>query len=666
MTIKSVPISRLIITRPVDQAVGILIAVVLTAAIFAALGAPLAFSEHVIQNLPPLVIEATDHFTWLNYHQLDPRVVQETKLKIKHDAPAYVLVGNTTITWVVTHDAGGYTVYKQTVVVQDTFPPVFSTYAPTNVEAISRSGAAIPVHFDLPEATDKTDIDVTVTSSHAPGSEFPLGDTVVTFTATDDSGNAAIRNMTVTVRDWKMSNFQLDSTHNVVRASWDPLGDYAPYIVTLTESGSDKVLQTASISTASHTFGGLEADTKYVVSASTEDESAGVEKTIFTLSVPLRGPEDTMQPIITAPGDVTREATAPLTGLYLGAITATDDTDRLPVVSSDAPVRFLVGTTVVTWTATDDSGNTATDTQTVTVTDTTPPVLSNLPLSRTVTTQLQNWLNKDMAGWLGMPVATDIADPNVHVSIHPGSTIRFNLGSTNVTYTATDNSGNTASHSIVITVVRVPIAKFAPVSDDFESPDRWVLHVFQPDRYGIEVDGEIGNPAPSLKIYSLDQYKGVSRLWKAFDVTDVNDDLYLQMDVKVSSEDVILPDGTVVRQARDPYLYVHTSEQSTLYRHIFKSSNSTDAEWERHGATFTVPNDVDAIAISLYMYDYDSDHHFKQVVHVDNVYLNTTTPGAFRGGSVGQQESLEDLSWQWPGGDPFDVAEVIGPERRTG
>jgi HYR domain-containing protein len=53
----------------------------------------------------------------------------------------------------------------------------------------------------------------------------------------------------------------------------------------------------------------------------------------------------------------------------LGRPAATDDCGGTPRLTNDAPARFPVGPTVVTWTATDLSGNEATATQTVTVMD---------------------------------------------------------------------------------------------------------------------------------------------------------------------------------------------------------------------------------------------------------------------------------------------------------
>src|SRR5207244_6283401 len=92
---------------------------------------------------------------------------------------------------------------------------------------------------------------------------------------------------------------------------------------------------------------------------------------------------------------------------------------------------FPGGTTTITWTATDASGNTATATQTVTVSDVESPAISGMPADMTVSTSstsaIVNWTQ---------PVATDNC-PGVTLSSdsHPGG---FPLGTTTVTYTAPD------------------------------------------------------------------------------------------------------------------------------------------------------------------------------------------------------------------------------------
>jgi hypothetical protein len=86
--------------------------------------------------------------------------------------------------------------------------------------------------------------------------------------------------------------------------------------------------------------------------------------------------QDTIPPLITAPPDIEVECESHEgTAVALGLPLVFDQCDSNPTVSNDAPALFPLGPTVVTWTATDASGNFAVDTQTVTVVDTTPPIL---------------------------------------------------------------------------------------------------------------------------------------------------------------------------------------------------------------------------------------------------------------------------------------------------
>ena len=62
----------------------------------------------------------------------------------------------------------------------------------------------------------------------------------------------------------------------------------------------------------------------------------------------------------------------------LGSATATDNSGSVSISRTGVPAGnfFPVGTTIITYTATDGSGNQSSDTQTVTVTDTTAPTLT--------------------------------------------------------------------------------------------------------------------------------------------------------------------------------------------------------------------------------------------------------------------------------------------------
>ena len=83
---------------------------------------------------------------------------------------------------------------------------------------------------------------------------------------------------------------------------------------------------------------------------------------------------DTTDPIFTfVPPNVSMNNCGPAP---LGLPTATDDCAGTVGFTNNAPASFPVGTTIVTWTATDASGNQATATQSVSVVDTVAPDVS--------------------------------------------------------------------------------------------------------------------------------------------------------------------------------------------------------------------------------------------------------------------------------------------------
>ncbi len=86
----------------------------------------------------------------------------------------------------------------QTVVVQDTAPPVFAN-VPADVTTLATSASGATVTFTLPTATDAVDGAVTVTADPLSGALFPLGTTVVNFTARDTRNNIGRAAFRITV-----------------------------------------------------------------------------------------------------------------------------------------------------------------------------------------------------------------------------------------------------------------------------------------------------------------------------------------------------------------------------------------------------------------------------------------------------------------------------------
>ena len=159
--------------------------------------------------------------------------------------------------------------------------------------------------------------------------------------------------------------------------------------------------------------------------------------------------QDTTPPVLTVPGPITIEATGPGGAVvtYSG-VSATDTVsgNLTPSCSPASGSTFPVGTTTVNCTATDGSGNSTSKSFTVTVRDTTPPTLT-LPAP----------ISAEATGAGGAAVsytatATDTVSGALTPSCAPASGSTFALGTTTVTCTATDGSGNQASGQFTITV----------------------------------------------------------------------------------------------------------------------------------------------------------------------------------------------------------------------
>ena len=157
---------------------------------------------------------------------------------------------------------------------------------------------------------------------------------------------------------------------------------------------------------------------------------------------------DTTPPTLSMPAAVVVEATSAAGAAVGFTVTATDDVDPNPTVVCTPPSGsvFPLGVTTVGCTATDGSGNSASGSFTVAVVDTTPPTLT-LTANTVV----------DATGPGGAAVsyaatATDTVDSSPAVDCVPPSGTMFVVGTTTVSCTATDRSGNSAHGSFTIKV----------------------------------------------------------------------------------------------------------------------------------------------------------------------------------------------------------------------
>ncbi|MDD4148925.1 MAG: HYR domain-containing protein [Bacteroidales bacterium] len=158
-------------------------------------------------------------------------------------------------------------------------------------------------------------------------------------------------------------------------------------------------------------------------------------------------------PTITCPTNVsvnTDSDNCTASGVILGTPT-TDDNCTVASVTNDAPATFPIGTTTVTWTVTDGSGNIATCEQLVTVTDIELPTIT-CPIAVAVNTDPDNCTAS------GVILGTPTTDDNCTVaSVTNDAPVTFPIGTTTVTWTVEDGSGNIATCEQLVTVTDIEL-----------------------------------------------------------------------------------------------------------------------------------------------------------------------------------------------------------------
>jgi hypothetical protein len=180
------------------------------------------------------------------------------------------------------------------------------------------------------------------------------------------------------------------------------------------------------------------------------EEDAGIQ----TVTV-----RDTTAPNITVPGPLIEEITSPTGNVITFAVSATDIVDASPTVTCTpaSATTFALGTTTVQCTATDASTNIVDSSFDVTVDDTVAPTLTVPP-----------GINQVAASPLGdvitfVATATDAGDASPAVTCAPASGDTFGLGTTTVSCTADDLSGNVSAASTFDVTLTVGTATFAGV-----------------------------------------------------------------------------------------------------------------------------------------------------------------------------------------------------------
>jgi hypothetical protein len=159
---------------------------------------------------------------------------------------------------------------------------------------------------------------------------------------------------------------------------------------------------------------------------------------------------DTTPPALTVPSDQTLEATGPSGAPYLFSATATDIADPAPTVNCvpASGSTFPLGTTTVTCTATDASGNHVEGSFNVTVRDTTPPSVTAPPDVTVAATGPLTAVNLEANGPASATDAVGVVSGPT-----PDNPGPFAPGIVVVTWTARDAAGNEGSDTQTVSVL---------------------------------------------------------------------------------------------------------------------------------------------------------------------------------------------------------------------
>ncbi len=337
------------------------------------------------------------------------------------------------------------------ITVNDTVAPVLN--APANVTVNTGAGAttcgAVVTEAQLGTATATDNAgSVSIARSGVPaGNNFPVGTTTVTYTATDDAGNSSTATQTVTVVDNTAPTITVPPPTST---NADGTGHATiPNVVVGTTASDNCGPVTVTQSPLAGTVVGIGTHT-ITVTATDGAGNPATSTTTFTVN-------DATAPAISAPANVTvntgagaTSCGATVTQAQLGTATATDNSGNVSIQRKGVPAGnvFPVGTTTITYTATDDVGNSSTATQTVTVIDNTAPTITVPPPTST---------NADGTGHATIPnvVAGTTASDNcgpVTVTQSPLAGTVVGAGTHTITITAIDAAGNTSTATTTFTV----------------------------------------------------------------------------------------------------------------------------------------------------------------------------------------------------------------------
>ncbi len=380
---------------------------------------------------------------------------------VSNNAPAAFPLGITTVTWTVTDNSGNKVTCDQTVTVSDNILPTIT--CPANITATTNTGCtATGVALGTPVTADNCG--VASVTNNAPVA-FPIGITTVTWTVTDNSGNKATCDQTVTVSDNIPPTIVCPAAISVSATIGFP---YATGVNLGTPVTSDNC-GVASVNN--------NAPAQFPVGSTTVTWTVTDVNGLSATCTQMVIVTDTQSPVMNCPATILvsciNEVPASYTSLaeYLSAGGTVSDNDGINAASFallDQSSNGLSCPEIITriYTVADINNNFGTCSQQIIVHDKITPVIAALPAETTI--------NCPAVPEFAVASATDNCGSDFTLTFADVTTPGACAGSYSVTrtWTATDACGNTseASQKINVQDVTAPVIAALPAETTINCP----------------------------------------------------------------------------------------------------------------------------------------------------------------------------------------------------
>lgn len=351
---------------------------------------------------------------------------------------SYFPLGITTVVVTANDPSGNSVTQSFTIDVQDTVSPVISNI-PSSFQIVPNTGSCdAVVTWVNPTATDNCGVP-SISSSHNSGATFPLGNTTVTYTATDANGNSSSASFVVTVTDIvapSILNVPNDTIVSNTPTACEGVVNYPAATVSDNCSG-------ASL-TYSHPSGAVFPLGTTTVTITATDGAGNMSTATFNVTV-----EDNVDPY---PTFVPNSDTVGVCSAFYSysMVTAADNCGAVSVTQTaglPSGSIFPIGTTQNVFRIIDGAGNDSIVSFSVTIVPQGQPVLTGLleicqneaPVDISLGQPTMVWQGAGIMG--GNVFNPSLAGPGRH----------------QLSYTFTDDYNCSVSGSITVTVLPVPL-----------------------------------------------------------------------------------------------------------------------------------------------------------------------------------------------------------------